>query len=173
MDRLNRVELVPFRAATSPEVDVAAVMVGHLAYPELDPSGVPASISEPIVTGLLRDDLGYDGLVITDDLGAMAAITDNVSPRDAAIGAINAGADMLIVLGDRGRQRAMRDALVAALESGELDRGRVMEAVERVLTAKARFGLLQGERPENLPCPQPAESPGPAGSPEATETPAP
>jgi beta-N-acetylhexosaminidase len=150
--RLDRIDLVPFVRAIAPGVDVAGIVVGHLALPKLDPSGDPASLSRAIITGLLRHDLGYSGLVLTDDLGAMAAITANFAPGQAAVKAVAAGADMLIVVGDKTRQLAMRDALVAALASGKLDRGRVLDAVRHVLEAKAQYGMLGGDGPTLTSC---------------------
>ena len=150
--RLDRIDLVPFVRAIAPDVGVAGVMVGHLALPKLDPSGAPASLSRPIITGLLRHDLGYAGLVMTDDLGAMAAITANFAPGPAAVKAIVAGADMLIVVGDKTTQLAMRDALVAALASGALQRSRVLDAVHHVLEAKAQYGMLGGDGPTLTSC---------------------
>ncbi len=148
--RLDDVELVPFQRAMDPDTDLAAVMTGHIALPRIDPSGLPATLSGPIVTGILRDDLGFDGLVLSDDTAAMAAITDDFAPGDAAVMAIGAGVDMLIIGGDLDRQRQMRDALVTALASGQLTRERVMDAARHVLAVKARFGLLEG-RPEPAP----------------------
>jgi beta-glucosidase-like glycosyl hydrolase len=85
-------------------------------------------------------------------MGAMAAITANFEPGPAAVKAIAAGADMLIIVGGRTRQLAMRDALVAALASGTLDRGRVLDAVRHVLEAKARYGMLGGDGPTLTSC---------------------
>jgi beta-N-acetylhexosaminidase len=150
--RLDAVELVPFRRAIAPRVDAAAIMVGHLALPKLDPTGSPATLSAPIVTGLLRDDLGYDGLVITDDLGAMAAITSRYPPGVAAVRAIRAGVDMLIIVRSGRNQVRARDALLRALASGRLDRERVVASVRRILMVKARFGLLDGVRPAPVAC---------------------
>ena len=107
-------------------------------------------LSQPVVSGILRDELSFEGLVLSDDLAAMAAITEDFAPGEAAVLAIAAGVAMLIVGGDLERQRTMRDALLAALTSGELDRERVMDAVRHVVEAKARAGLLGGE-PEPLP----------------------
>lgn len=144
--RLDTVELVPFERAIAPDTGLAAVMTAHVALPRIDPSGLPATISQPIIGGILRDDLGFDGLVLTDDLGpGMAAVTDAVPPGDAAVASLKAGVDMLMVIGDRERQTIMRDALLAALTSGELPRERVIDAVRHILTAKARAGLLGGE----------------------------
>ncbi len=151
-DRLDAVELVPFRAAMTPGTDVASIMVAHIALPRLDPSGAPASLSSPIVTGLLRGELGWQGLVITDDLGAMDAITDRYGPGDAAVRAVQAGVDLLIIVKDGDNQVRARDALVAALRDGRLDRAQVEASVRRVLAAKARFGLLDGVPPEPVDC---------------------
>lgn len=143
--RLDEVELVPFERAIAPETDLAAVMTGHIALPRIDPSRLPATLSGPIVTGILREDLGFDGLVLSDDTAAMAAITDDFTPAEAAVMAIGAGVDMLIIGGDLERQRQMRDALVAALASGALARERVADAARHVLAVKARFGMLGGQ----------------------------
>ncbi|MBA2570265.1 MAG: hypothetical protein H0V04_03680 [Chloroflexi bacterium] len=140
--RLNDVELVPFKRAIAPETRIAAIMTAHIALPRIDPSGLPATLSQPILTGILRDQLGYEGLVISDDTAAMAAITDGFEPGEAAIMAIGAGVDMLIIGGDLDRQVLMRDALIQALGSGALSRDRVVEAARHVLSAKARFGVL-------------------------------
>ena len=150
--RLDAVELVPFVAAMAPGTDVASIMVGHLALPRLDPSGDPASLSGPIVTGLLRDELGWRGLVVTDDMGAMDAITDRFGPGEAAVRAVEAGVDLLIIVRAGDNQEQARDALLAALADGRLDRAQVETSVRRVLAVKARFGLLDGVRPEPVAC---------------------
>jgi len=149
--RLDDVELVPFERAIAPDTDLAAVMTAHIALPRIDPSGLPATLSEPIIGGILRNDLGFDGLVLTDDLGpGMAAVTDSVPPAEAAVASLKAGVDMLMVIGDRERQTIVRDALMDALISGELPRERVMDAAVHVLEVKARAGLLGGE-PDDVP----------------------
>ncbi len=150
--RLDTVELVPFRRAMEPDVAVASIMTGHLALPRIDPVRMPVSLSRPIVTGLLREELGWDGLVLTDDMGAMDAITDGYGPGEAAVLAVAAGADLLIIVRDGDNQEQARDALVRALRDGRLDRAQVEASVRRVLSAKARFGLLDGMRPEPVPC---------------------
>src|SRR5690606_29649007 len=90
---LEATELAPFRAAV--QEGIGAVMVAHVAYPALDASGIPASISEPIVTGVLRQELGFDGVVVTDDM-AMAGITGQAPPAQSSVQAIAAGADIVI-----------------------------------------------------------------------------
>jgi beta-N-acetylhexosaminidase len=139
---LEQIELVPFRRAIAPETDVAALMSAHIVFPAVDPSGLPATLSYPIITGLLRQRLGFQGLVVSDDLAGMRAITDNFPPGDAAVQAVRAGVDMLIIGGGVPRQRESRDALLAALGTGALSRERLDEAVRHVVVVKARFGLL-------------------------------
>lgn len=148
--RLDDVELLPFQRAIATDTGLAAVMTAHIALPRIDPSRLPATLSKTVISDILRGDLAFDGLVISDDLAAMAAITDAYAPGEAAALAIGAGVDLLIVGGDLERQRTMRDALLSALTSGELARERVMEAVRHVLEAKARAGLLGGE-PDAVP----------------------
>jgi beta-N-acetylhexosaminidase len=106
------------------------------------------------MTDLLRQHLGFTGLALSDDMGAMKAITDNFQPGDAAVRAVKAGVDMMILSAEIGRQRQARDGLLAAVESGDISRARLDEAVRHVLTAKAKFGLLPGTTaPASSGCP--------------------
>ncbi|MGH3148009.1 MAG: glycoside hydrolase family 3 N-terminal domain-containing protein, partial [Rubrobacter sp.] len=132
-------DLPPFRAAV--EAGVPMVMVGHLVYPAIDPD-TPASLSAEAV-GLLRRDLGFEGVVVTDDL-AMAGATGGGSPARAAVEAVKAGADLLIVSSQPQKQADAYDAVVAAVESGEIAPGRIREAVGRVLGVKDRYDLHGG-----------------------------
>jgi beta-N-acetylhexosaminidase len=152
LKRLERVELVPFERALEPDVDVSAIMVAHISLPKIDPSGAPSSLSEPVVTGILRERLGFDGLVMTDDIGAMQAVTGHYSTRQAAVMAITAGVDMLLIVGDQAKEITSRDALLRALADGTLSRDRLMDAVHHVLAAKARFGLLGGDGEPAFTC---------------------
>jgi beta-N-acetylhexosaminidase len=150
--QLEQVELVPFRRAIAPDVDVAAIMSAHIVFPAVDPSDVPATLSRPIMTGLLRERLGFQGLVLSDDLAGMRAITDNFTPGQAAVRAVQAGVDLLIVAGSVPRQRESRDALLAALARGDLTRDRLDDALRHVLQVKARFGLLGEPAPAAPGC---------------------
>jgi len=140
VDELAKIELIPFRRAI--DADVAAIMSAHIVFPAVDPSGVPGTLSPAVMTGLLRQRLGFQGLAISDDMGAMKAITDNFSPGDAAVRAVNAGVDMIIMSAELARQRQARDALLLAVQNGGISRERLDEAVRHVLQAKARAGLL-------------------------------
>jgi beta-N-acetylhexosaminidase len=133
-------ELVPFRAAMQAGVD--AIMVAHVAYPGLDPQpNRPASLSPAIVTDLLRQELGYTGAVVTDDLGAMLAITGRYEAGESAIQAIAAGADLLTVSGTLDRQRRMVAAVTAAVGT-RITPEQLDAAVLNVLRLKAKAGLL-------------------------------
>lgn len=120
-----------------------SVMLGHLYYPALEPSeNLPASLS-PTLISLLRDDLQFDGLIITDALD-MGAVVNQYPIAQASVMAFNAGVDML-VMGPNAAfsdQLAAMDAVLSALESGEVSMDRLDESVRRILTLKATYGLL-------------------------------
>ncbi|MFC4779384.1 glycoside hydrolase family 3 protein [Paenibacillus sp. GCM10023252] len=143
-ERLDAVELVPFRAAISAGADV--IMTAHVCLPVLDPSGVPSTLSEPVITGLLREELGYDGVVVTDCL-EMNAIDTFYGPEQGAVMALKAGADMVLVSHTLEKQRAAIEAVIAAVESGELPLSRVEEAAGRVLRLKERRTLTYELQP--------------------------
>ncbi|HVS32830.1 MAG TPA: glycoside hydrolase family 3 N-terminal domain-containing protein [Thermoanaerobaculia bacterium] len=133
--RLDAVELPPFRAAIAE--GVGAIMTAHIVISALEPAkGVPATLSRGVLTGLLRDDLKFDGLLFTDAMD-MHAITKNFGEGDAAVRSIEAGADSVLYA----NAETVFPALKAAVESGRIPMSRVDEAVRRVLRAKARLGL--------------------------------
>lgn len=142
VEQLDEIELVPFRAAI--QNDVAAIMSAHIVFPAVDAPGVPATLSRNVMTGILRERLGFTGLAVSDDMGAMRAITDNFAPGEAAVKAVQAGVDLLILSAELPRQQAARNALVEAVGSGQISTERLDQAVRNVLTVKARFGLLEG-----------------------------
>lgn len=133
--RLGRLELLPYRSAIEAGVD--AVMVGHLAVPALDPSGAAATVSRPIVTDVLRGELGFRGLVVTDGM-EMRGITDAFEPGEAAVRALEAGQDVILISPDP--QKA-KDAIVVAVRSGRISEARLDESVLRLLRAKQAAGL--------------------------------
>jgi beta-N-acetylhexosaminidase len=137
--RLERVELVPFRAAARAGMD--GVLVGHIAVQGLEgPSAPPASLSPRIVGGMLRDGLGFGGIVFTDALN-MGAVTRAYPVAEASIRALLAGADAL--LQPPGHEEVV-DSIVAAVEAGRIPRARIDDAARRVLRAKAAAGLHRG-----------------------------
>ena len=135
MDRLQTLELVPFKAAIEAGVD--AIMTAHVSVPALAPPDLPATLSPAILTGLLRDQLGFKGLVITDSL-EMGGIAQGFSTADAAVRAIEAGADTLLMPADP--DAAIR-AVASAVNSGRITRARIEQSVVKILAAKERLGL--------------------------------
>jgi len=137
-DRLDRVELVPFKAAVKAGVD--AVMSGHLADPVVDSGLVrPATLSPLFLTSVLRDSLKFRGLVVTDALD-MGALVATWGEGEAAVLALEAGADVLLKPADPAE--TVR-AVVAAVRSGRISRPRLTRSVEKVLAAKERLRLFQ------------------------------
>src|SRR5471032_2666566 len=135
-DRLRRVEFVPFRAAI--EAGVATVMTAHVLVPSLDEKR-PASLSHHIITDLLRHELRYEGVILSDDL-EMKAIAATYQVPEAAVMAIEAGCDgVLICSGDHETQAAALEALVYAVEQDRLPISRVEDALMRQRRAKERF----------------------------------
>lgn len=134
-DRLRRVEFVPFQAAIA--AGVAGVMTAHVLVPSLDDVR-PATLS-PAILKLLRGELGYGGMVVSDDL-EMQAIGRSWTPAEAAVAAIRAGCDtVLVCAGDIEVQASVLEALVKAVESGEIPLARLDDAVARVGRQKTRF----------------------------------
>ncbi len=129
-------EMIPFQAGIGAGTDL--VMVAHIAVPNAASDGLPASLSQEIITHRLRGELGFDGVVITDSL-AMGAITQSYSAADAAVLSLQAGADLLLM--PNGLPEAF-DGVMDAVENGGLDEARIDESVRRVLTLKQAYGLL-------------------------------
>jgi len=135
-ERLDKVELVPFKAAIAAGVD--AVMSSHIILPALDPMpGIPATLSRPILTGLLRDELKFNGLIFTDSM-TMDAISKMFTPDRAAAMAVKAGVDFVLHSPD---DDAAFKGIKAAVTSGEISEAQINASVERILRAKARLGL--------------------------------
>jgi beta-N-acetylhexosaminidase len=142
MVQLNAVELPPMQAAIKAGVD--ALMVTHAGIPALDPSDTPASLSRPIIDGFIRQRLGYGGLIISDSL-MMGAITGHMSVSDAAVKAIAAGNDIVLISGSSHLTTLVRrslDAVEHAVATGAISTATIDDAVRHVLLLKARLGLL-------------------------------
>ncbi len=140
---LEAVDIAPFAAAV--EAGIPAIMPAHVVYTALDPV-LPATLSAPIQTGLLRDQLGFDGVIITDDMG-MAGIMQIAPPEESGVRAILAGADMLIcvrmdISGACAPEmiEQLHAGLLAAVEDGRLTEKRIDESVRRILALKAAYG---------------------------------
>ena len=128
-------ELIPF-VDNLDSTDL--VMVAHILLPQITGDGLPASLSAELITGRLRGELGYDGLVVTDSL-AMRAITDQYTSAQAAVLAFEAGADLLLMPQD---YTAAFDGVLDAVRQGEVDESRLDESVLRIMRAKQKCGLL-------------------------------
>ncbi|MEU4794320.1 glycoside hydrolase family 3 N-terminal domain-containing protein [Streptomyces sp. NPDC023327] len=135
----ERHDAPPFRAAIAAGVD--SVMTAHIVVPALDPSGDPATLSRPILTGILREELGFDGVIVTDSL-AMRGVRTKYGDDRVAVLALKAGVDQLL---NPPRPRVAWEAVLRAVRDGELTEARIEESVLRVLRMKADVGLLDAE----------------------------
>ena len=161
LEELEECDLIPFRAGIAAGADM--IMTAHIQYPNIETEryvsrlygteiSLPATLSRRIVTGLLREELGYDGLVITDALG-MDAIADHFDPTDAAVLAINAGVDLLLCPVELYQDASVNtfpamDAylrkLLARAEAGDIPEERLDESVSRILRLKYKKGIMTG-----------------------------
>ncbi|MEE6128944.1 glycoside hydrolase family 3 N-terminal domain-containing protein [Chryseobacterium arthrosphaerae] len=146
-DRLNTVELAPFKALM--DKGIGGVMVAHLYVPSLESGkGIPASVSKNIITGLLKDKLGYKGLIITDALN-MGAVANKYKPGELDALAFKAGND--IMLFSQGVSEGKK-LIQKAIDKGEIPQSRVEESVKKILLTKYFLGLTQytPKNPENI-----------------------
>ncbi len=134
-ERIEEVELIPFRAAIEAGVD--AIMTAHLAVPALEEERIPATVSRRIMTGLLREQLGFQGILTTDAMD-MQGLAQMFPPGEAAVRALEAGNDLLLIPQD---PRAAVRAVLEALRGGRLNWQQVNRSVMRMLEAKVRVGL--------------------------------
>ncbi|EMR07038.1 hypothetical protein C772_01174 [Bhargavaea cecembensis DSE10] len=152
-ERLMEVELYPFQQAMNHGID--AIMTAHVTFPKIDDTKVisrkdgteihlPATLSHKVLTGLMREEMGYDGLIITDALN-MQAIADHFGPVDAVIKAIQAGTD--IVLMPVGLE-TVANGVYGAVRSGDISEERIEASVERILTLKLKRGIIKEENPQ-------------------------
>ena len=135
LDRLSAVELPPFRDAIA--AGVASVMTAHVVFEALDP-GVPATMSARAVDGLLRRDLGFGGVIFSDDL-EMKAIADRMDFGEACVRALEAGCDCLLVCHELDRQRAAIAAIAGAVRSGRLPHERIAQSHARLRALRSAF----------------------------------
>jgi beta-N-acetylhexosaminidase len=136
-ERIHTVELKPFEAAIAHGVD--AVMTAHMAVPAIEPDDIPATASPKVLTGLLRNELGFNGLIVTDALD-MLGFSKQFTGGEGLIRAIEAGADVLLMPPDP--ERAIQ-TVMTAIQSGRISRQRIEDSVTRVLAAKIRVGVLK------------------------------
>jgi len=130
--RFEVCEWKPFRAAIA--CGVPAMMTAHVLAPNLDPDA-PASVSRAITTGLLRRELGFEGVVVTDDL-MMEGIACRMTAGEAAVQSILAGADIVLIGADEQKQREAVDAVKRAVDEGILSDQRITESITRIANLK-------------------------------------
>lgn len=144
MKRLRSLELVPFAKAIQEGAD--AVMVAHLLMKQLDPD-LPASLSRAVIHDLLREELGFQGVIFTDDM-TMEAITKTMPIGQAAVKAVNAGADVVLVGHDPEKQQNVLDALISAVEDGTISEETINDSVYRIAKLKITAELKDKAAPK-------------------------
>lgn len=138
--RLDQVELAPFKAAIEEGID--AIMTAHVTFPAIeDTAGLPATLSHKVLTGLLREELGFQGVVVTDSM-AMQAVADRWGVGDAAVRSVEAGADLVLACGPFENHVKTVEALIEAVRSGRLPESRLDESVERLMALKRKYHFL-------------------------------
>ena len=155
IDRLKKVELYPFQQAMDAGID--AIMTAHVTFPKIDDTkaiskkdateiAVPGTLSHKVLTGLMREDMGFKGVIVTDAMN-MGAISEHFGPVDAAIRAVKAGADILLMpVGIE----AVANGLYQAVNSGDISEDRLEQSVERVLTLKLNRSIVKPEVEKSL-----------------------
>jgi beta-N-acetylhexosaminidase len=136
-ERLEAVEFVPFRAAIAHGVD--SIMTAHLSVPAIEPDEIPATVSSKVLTGVLREELKFQNIIVTDAMD-MQGLAKMFNQGEAAVRAIDAGADVLLMPLN---PEAVIRAVVSAIENGRLKKPRIDESVMRVLEAKVRVGITK------------------------------
>lgn len=152
LERLQEIELAPFRQAIAAGVD--AIMTAHVTFPKLDETRVtskkdgskialPATLSPKVITGMIRDQLAFDGVIFTDALN-MQAVAEHFGPVDAAVRAIQAGADILLMPVDL---KKVAEGVREAVRTGEIREERIDQSLRRILTLKIKRGIVKEEDP--------------------------
>lgn len=146
--RLDAIEFVPFKAAM--RANVAGIMSAHITFPAIDATpGLAATLSPKVLTGLLRDEMQYDGLIMTDELTMGALATSGYPAPQAASTALRAGADILLLQTGYTMHRQVHAMLMEHVQRGIIPPARLDQAVERILLAKQKFGMLTEHAPRN------------------------
>ncbi|WP_413306900.1 glycoside hydrolase family 3 N-terminal domain-containing protein [Bacillus sp. 1P10SD] len=155
MERLKKVELVPFQQAMDAGID--AIMTAHVTFPKIDDTkaiskadgseiAVPATLSKKVLTGLMREEMDYKGVIVTDAMN-MGAISTHFGPVDAAIRAVQAGTDILLMpVG----VAEVANGIYKAVNAGDISTDRLDQSVERILTLKLNRGIVKAEEEKSL-----------------------
>jgi len=134
LDRLKALELIPFQHAV--KAQVASIMTAHVLLPEID--DVPATLSQPLLTGVLRNELHFDGLIISDDL-EMRGIADHYALKETLVKGINAGVDLFLICKDTDKANEAISLTRTLVESGEVSKARVLESIARIKRFKQKY----------------------------------
>lgn len=143
MEQLSNLELIPFKKAI--QAKLPALMVAHLLVPAIDET-YPSSLSYATIQELLRDEMGYEGVIVTDDL-TMGAIQDNYSTKDAALLAFKAGSDLLLICHGESTAEESYKQLLQAVKKGEVTEERLDESVRRLLALKQTYQVTKKALP--------------------------
>jgi len=135
--RLDEIELKPYRAAIAARV--SSIMTTHIMFPALDPD-LPSTLSPNIITGLLRGEMGYDGVIVTDSM-EMKGIAANWSVPEASVMAIEAGVDIVLIPHTLSTQRESREAIIKAVKDGRIPEPRLDQSVARIAAVKRGYDL--------------------------------
>lgn len=139
--RLERVEFIPFRAAM--RANVAGIMSTHVTFPAIESTpDLPSTLSRRVLTDLLRGEMGWNGLILTDELTMGALATTGYDAPRAAVGAFRAGADLLLLQTGYEMHHQVQSALLDAVTRGDIPMAQLDASVNRILKAKERFGIL-------------------------------
>lgn len=144
-ERLYKIELYPFKKAVENGVD--AIMTAHILFPALEGNRLPATLSYNILTGILRSEFGFKGIIITDCM-EMSAIAKYFGTAKAAVMAIKAGADIVLVSHTKESQIQAFDEIKKAVLMGEIPIGRIDESVDRIMNLKQKYGLFERPYPD-------------------------
>ena len=137
LDEMRQCELIPFKAGIDAGADF--VLCAHIITPNIDESGLPASMSEKFITDILRGELEFNGIIITDALD-MHAVSSYYTSAEAAINCVKAGCDMLLcpdTLTEAG------GAVIDAVKNGEISKDRINESVKHIISKKLEYGIIE------------------------------
>lgn len=137
LEEFEEMELVPFQEGANAGIDF--VMVSHISTPKVTGGDIPASLSKLWVTDILRDEMGYKGIIITDSL-SMGAICEHYTAEEAAVMAVEAGCDMILMPSDF---EAAYNAIIKAVENGQISEERIDESVKRIIIAKQKLNQIK------------------------------
>jgi beta-N-acetylhexosaminidase len=149
LSHLQKFDLAPFFDQAKKLTAPSAIMVAHISYPALDTTDTPASFSKPVVTDLLRHQINFDGIVLTDDIKMDGASVVG-SPSERAIRAIEAGVDIVMVAWGLQTQIQVANAITEAVRSGRIKQSRIDESLRRILLAKRRYASWSTTPPTNI-----------------------